>query len=696
MSSVPDLAAPSDPTVAASAALRFLVALTILLGAFLLFAIEPMIAKMILPWFGGSAGVWMACLLFFQAALLAGYAYAHLLARAVPARSQWLVHVALLALSLAVLPVVPSPAWKPTDVDAPLLRIVALLSVTIGLPFVLLAATGPLLQSWLARDEDPVRAASVYRLYALSNFGSLAALLCYPILVEPLLPTHTQAVTWSAGYAVFAVGSAVVGWAYRSVRQGPVAAEDTAAVPRADRILWFLLAAVPSMLLLAVTNHMLRNVAAIPLLWVVPLALYLLTLIIAFDHPRWYSRRIWYALLPLGIGVLVVSVIAPAKFAGYLPQLALASGGFLLCCMIFHGELASLKPHARKLTSFYLTVAAGGAVGGLLVAAIAPSVFDQDYDLTITMLFFIYLLAFVVWRRAPGLPLVLRLVTVAAVVVASASLIGPVVPAIRGYGGILMSARNFYGPLQVVLRGVDREEVIDLQNGNILHGREYANPAKYCEPLTYFLPNSGIGIAITELGKRGPIRVGVIGLGAGTIAGYARPGDVYRFYEINPLVREAATRVFHYLSCAQEPTVAMGDARLTLEAEQPNGFDVLAVDAFTSDAIPVHLLTREAFALYWKHLKPGGILAVHVSNSFVDLAPVVVAAARTMGKNAQMVSAFMDVDHEYSGSDWVLVTDDPSLFTQPGFDAALPVPNADTARPWTDDYSNLWHALRRF
>jgi hypothetical protein len=259
-----------------------------------------------------------------------------------------------------------------------------------------------------------------------------------------------------------------------------------------------------------------------------------------------------------------------------------------------------------------------------------------------------------------------------------------------------MSDRNFYGPLQVVLRGTEGEEVIDLQNGNIMHGREYANPAKYCEPITYYPPASGIGIAITQLGKSGPIKVGVIGLGAGTIAGYARPGDVFRFYEINPLVREAATQVFHYLSCARDATVAMGDARLTLEREAPNAFDLLAVDAFTSDAIPVHLLTREAFALYWKHIRPGGILAVHVSNTFVDLAPIVVAAARDNGKSAQMVSAVMDYGQEYSVSDWVLVTDDPSLFSQRAFEAALPVPNAETARSWTDDYTNLWRALRHF
>jgi hypothetical protein len=286
--------------------------------------------------------------------------------------------------------------------------------------------------------------------------------------------------------------------------------------------------------------------------------------------------------------------------------------------------------------------------------------------------------------------------TILVVATASAILIGTLAVALRGYSGVLVTVRNFYGPLQVVMRDITPGVVIDLQNGTIMHGREYADARRACEPLTYYAPPSGIGLAISELGKSGPLRVGVIGLGAGTIAGYARPGDQFRFYEINPYVRNVATNVFHYLGCARDASVALGDARLTLEREPPNNFDILAVDAFSSDAIPVHLLTREAFDLYWKHIRPGGILAVHVTNTFVDLAPIVAAAAAESGKTAQTITALMDDERAYSLSIWVLVADDPKFFDRPAFQDAFPIAQTHSVRPWTDDYSNLWRALHKF
>jgi hypothetical protein len=672
-----------------------LAALTIFLGAFLLFAVEPLIAKMILPWFGGSEGVWIACLLFFQGALLAGYVYAHVLSRLAPGH-QWRVHLLLLGASLLFLPIIPADHWKPEAAGEPLLRILALLAATIGLPFVLLAATGPLLQSWLARTEQS--AASIYRMYALSNLASLLALLSYPVLIEPWLPSHIQAWSWSAAYGLFVIASVAVASRARHTAIVTTPAEDAAPAKPADRLLWFALAAVPSILLLAATNHMLRNIAAIPLLWVMPLALYLLSFIICFDHPRWYYRPLWYALLPIAVGTMILATVAPFLVIDYILQIAVYAGAFFICCMICHGELAAQKPLPRHLTSFYLTIAAGGVTGGLLVAAIAPLVFDYDHDLPIAMLLFTLMVGFVVWRRWPrGIPTWVRTNGLLLVPTASLMLIGILAVPFQAPGIETVKAmRNFYGPLLVTTRRMNTagDIVRELQNGSIMHGRQYVTPEKQCEPLSYYARASGVGVAIQELAKEGDLKIGVIGLGAGSLAGYGRPNDTMRFYEINPLVRDIATDIFHYLPCAPHHSVEMGDARLTLEREPANDFDLLAVDAFTGDAIPVHLLTREAFELYWRHLKPGGVLAVHVSNTFIDLAPVVAAAAVQSGRTAREITAFADEDTGVSHSVWVLVAEDPAFFDRPAIVETLTVAPIPPGQAWTDDYSDLWHALR--
>lgn len=670
---------------------KIVIALTIFLGAFLLFAVEPMIAKMILPWFGGSAAVWLTCLLFFQGALLAGYVYAHLLTAKVSARLQGRVHVALLALSLAVLPIIPADALKPAGGGIPLLQILLVLSVTIGLPFLLLASTGPLMQAWFARGAG--QDASVYRLYSLSNVASLLALLSYPVLVEPQFATHLQAWGWSAMYALYVVAAGLAAW--RSSRADPsreTAAEPPEPVLPIDRLFWFLLSAVPSVLLLAITNYVLRNIAAIPLLWVLPLALYLLSFIICFDHPRWYDRPTWYLLLPMAFAVIVLSIVKPFLIDNYIVQLVGIGSAFFVCCMVCHGELAGQKPPPAHLTSFYLTIGGGGVAGGLAVAAIAPVLFDRDHDLTIALMMFSALVTAVAWKRWPVDAK--RWVRWAGLAVAPA--VWPVlvwiivVPDTPWGVDPVLNARNFYGPLEVTSRpmNIKGDVVLELQNGNIMHGRQLTDTARACEPLSYYARTSGVGIAIAEMGKAGPVRIGVVGLGSGTIAGYARPGDHVRFYEINPLVRDIATSVFSFLKCG-DTSVAMGDARLTLEREEPNNFDVIAVDAFSSDAIPVHLLTAETFDLYWKHLKPGGVLAVHVSNRFIELAPIVGAAAALRHKTARLIYDESDETVGGSRSDWVLVTDDPKFFD--AFPLAMIV--SATERPWTDDYSNLWRAL---
>ncbi|MHB1206016.1 MAG: spermidine synthase [Rhodospirillaceae bacterium] len=676
------------------------IALPVFLGAFLLFAVEPLIAKMILPWFGGSAAVWLACLLFFQGALLAGYFYAHLLSSRLSAGRQWRVHLVLLGLSLLVLPIIPSESWKPAGGGVPLLQILELLAATIGLPFVLLAATGPLMQTWVARRDDAPAAGAVYRLYALSNLASLLALLSYPILVEPWLPTHIQAWIWSVGYMLFASFAAFAAWRYGRGALAPAEAEEAPPPSWADRLFWLVLAAAPSILLLAVTNYMLRNIAAIPLLWVVPLSLYLLSFIVCFDHPRWYYRPLWYALLPVALGGIILTIVKPFLIDDYIQQLAIYAAAFFVCCMICHGELASQKPVSRYLTTFYLIIGCGGGAGGLAIAAAAPVIFNRDRDLTVALMVFVIVVGWVAWDRWPlNLPRWGRWIRVGALLLAPLSWPGLIyILANPGqpYGvDTVLTARNFYGPLEVTSRRMNAagDVVLEIQNGNIMHGRQYTAQAKRCEPLSYYVRTSGLGVAIGELAKDGPLRIGMIGLGAGTVAGYARPGDRVRFYEINPLVRTIATNVFSYLACAENAAVALGDARLTLEREAPNNFDVLAVDAFTSDAIPIHLLTAEAFDLYWKHIKPGGVLAVHVSNRFIDLAPIVAAAAARSGKIARLIDDEPDEAIGGSSSDRVLVTDNPEFFARAGLWKAGAVGAA--GRLWTDDYSNLWQALKR-
>ena len=680
---------------------RLLVPVTIFLGAFLLFAVEPMIAKMILPWFGGSAEVWIVCLLFFQAALLSGYLYAHLLTTRVDAAWQWRAHLVLLALSVLFLPVIPAERWKPMGGEEPLAFILVILAMTVGLPFLLLAATGPLVQAWFSRKGQRTGGSdhSVYRLYALSNLASLLALVSYPVLVEPWLPTRAQAWSWSAIYCAFVLLSGAAAWSHRTAYAHPPSPVEDAG-PRstvAERAVWFLLALAPSALLLAVTNHMLRNIAAIPLLWVVPLGLYLLSFIVAFDNPRWYYRPLWYALFAAAAGAMIYDAAGSVLARDYVAELVFYSGGLFVCCMVCHGELAARKPPPNRLTAYYLIVASGGAAGALIVAAIAPSVFNADYDLALVLPALAVLVIVIAWRRfPPGTPGWLKWNALLAVLYFWAFVTGSMALKVRGdFSGSVLSVRNFYGPLRVSIRPANETtpQIIQLRNGNIIHGREFTAPERRCEPISYYGGGSGIGIALEELGKDGPLKAGVIGLGAGMIAGYGRAGDILRFYEINPLVRMIATSAFHYFSCPGDKSVAIGDARLSLEREPPQHFDLLTVDAFTGDAIPVHLLTKEAFALYWRHLNPDGVLAVHVSNRYIDLAPIAGLAAQEGGKAARIVFNPSDPSRAIDGSVWVLATSRPGFFSAPALKGATPI-DLSGAVPWTDDYSNLWRALR--
>jgi SAM-dependent methyltransferase len=749
-----------------------LYAFTILVSAFLLFQVQPVIAKIILPWFGGSAAVWTTCLLFFQMVLLLGYLYAHAVVRYLKPRMQMALHGGLLLVSALALPVYPNVAWKPTGTEEPTLAILRLLAVTVGLPYFLLSTTGPLLQAWYARR---FKGSIPYRLYALSNAGSMFALLSYPFLFEPYLTTHQQAWMWSVGYGVF-----VVLCGFTAFRSGnaPVL-EDTAAAERVERpgvrqyALWLALPACASILLLAITSHLQQNVAAIPFLWMLPLSIYLLTFILCFEGSGWYRRNPYLQLLAVALASMALADTVDST--GAVPikiLLPLFAMGLYTCCMVCHGELARLKPHPKYLTHFYLMISAGGAVGGLLVGWVAPRIFNALYELQIGMSLCALLTLIVLhgdseYRWFGGLLDPLRVLSGAALLIlagcvayarrgplesAAGKLVGLVAKnwhpdnflnyvllavlvicavlvlvllhagrlwgrllaftaelvalVLIGYlayqvrsltGGYRLTVRNFYGALRVRDSGTqtDFDATRTLTHGTINHGEQFLNPARRDLPTTYYGPNTGVGVAIQEKQKAGAIRVGVIGLGTGTISAYGRPGDYYRFYEINPLVLRLAHTEFTFIpDCKAKLEVAMGDARLSLEREAGENFDVLAVDAFSSDSIPVHLLTLEAIKLFYRHLKPDGILAVHISNRYLDLEPVLAGLTSATGKVARVVDTEDDESQDVFGATWVLIASPASGFDETEVARSAAIESKRTVRLWTDDYSNLFQILK--
>lgn len=680
-------------------------ACTIFLSAFLLFQVQPVIAKMILPWFGGSAAVWTTCMLFFQSALLLGYLYAWFAVRHLePKRHAWL-HSALLAASLALLPVTPGTQWKPAPEANPSIQILLLLGACVGVPYVLLSTTSPLLQSWYARTGKGVLP---YRLFALSNLGSMLALLSYPVGVEPFLSSRNQGAVWSGLYVLFVILCAAT--AFVTTRRtgsglpldAPAAADEEAppAPAPSNLVMWTALATCPSALLLAVTNHLTQDVAAIPFLWIVPLALYLLSFILCFDARGWYRRPLFMFLLIPSLAGLAYFFHEGTEDFNLKILLAGFSAAFFVCCMVCHGELVRLKPHPRYLTSFYLMLSVGGACGGLFVGVIAPYLFLSNFEFPVSLALCGFLSVLVLtgdpasrfYERWTHWSIILM---IAGVLALTAYLGRTVRTAIHDYK---LVRRNFYGILRVRETGKpgERDQYRTLLHGAINHGEEWMHPDRRRELLTYYCQDTGAGRAIRTRQSNQPQKVGVFGLGAGTIAAYARPGDSYKFYEINPLVVELARSEFFFLPEARAGIdVVLGDARLSLEREPPQDFDVLAVDCFSGDSIPIHLLTRQAIELYFRHLKPGGVLALHVSNRFLELEYVIDRIASALGKATLQVETEEDEDGDCFGSTWVLVASSPGVFQHKVFNGAgKPVQPKAKVRAWTDDYSSLFQVLK--
>jgi SAM-dependent methyltransferase len=679
-----------------------LYAATVFLAAFLLFQIQPMIAKMILPWFGGSSAVWSTCMLFFQVALLLGYLYAHWLHEGLSARWQRIVHTLLLLASLAVLPVAADAAWKGSAVDNPSWRILGLLAATVGLPYFLLSTTSPLLQSWYARTHV---GAVPYRLFALSNLACMLALLTYPVLVEPSLSTRVQAQVWSGAYACFAVLCVAIAWrsARKCARRTDPAAAQAAPKPpgRALRLLWVALAACASILLLSVTTYLTQDVAAVPFLWILPLSVYLLSFILCFEAPRLYWRAVYLPLLILALGAMAYMLWPDREKFRVVSTVAVSVSALFVFSMVCHGELVRTKPHPRHLTIFYVMLSLGGATGGLFVGLLAPNLFNAYYEFPIGLALCAGLAVLVLlrerraffqrsWGRACGLAVLAALGSYVAV-------LGWVVrDSIQGYRVV---ARNFYSQLRVL--EVDEDDGVGVRrkllHGAINHGEQILSEVYRRKPVAYFCPETGIGRAMLA-GKEGvPRRIGILGLGCGVLAAYGHPGDTFRIYEINPLVLELARSEFTYLrDTPARVEVVLGDGRLSLEREPDQHFDILVMDAFSGDSVPVHLITREAFRTYLRHLKPGGILAVNVSNKYLDLRPVMERVARHFGKVALYFSFTPEDDDVVCfGVGWVLIVDaatGQAIASQLGSGEALQA-RADF-RIWTDDFSNMYRILK--
>ncbi|MEC5397018.1 fused MFS/spermidine synthase [Uliginosibacterium sp. H1] len=692
----------TPPAAVPRYAARALFAGTIFSSAFLLFLVQPLIAKQILPWFGGSATVWTICMVFFQVVLLAGYAYADWLSRKLAARWQVVAHVALLACSLLFLPIVADPQWKPVAGGDPSLHILGLLLATIGLPYFLLSTTGPLIQSWVSSSAV---GAQVYRYFSLSNFASLVALVAYPFVIEPYTALRVQAVGWSWGYAVFALlcsGSALYFLRFLAAAGG--ASAQAAAQARTDTsnadgtaptlgtsLLWLSLSAMGSWLLLGITNHLTHNVSSIPFLWILPLSAYLFTFVLAFESDRWYRRRLF---LPPAAVLLVLCAYGLQHGIGASLQddLPLYVLGLFLFCMFFHGELARMRPAPRYLTRFYLMLSLGGALGGIAVGLVAPHVLPAYYELGIGLVITAVLIVVVFRQHRP-----MALAGVCLCLVCSYFLAMQVY---NDFSGARRVVRNFYGSLLTYDQARDQpdDNVRALLHGSIKHGEQYLVSARKREPTSYYGPGSGVALAIASKegdGLSGSLRVGVIGLGAGCLAAYSRPGDLYRFYEINPQVVELAQSEFSFMrdSPAQIETV-LGDARLSMEREPPQDFNVLAIDAFSGGSVPVHLLTVEAMEVYLRHMKADGIVAFHVTNGHLSLAPVVERIALAHGVHARLVHDDA-TDTPLRRTDWVLVSRDAASLGRGALrNATAPIDDIAGLQAWTDDFNDLFRVMK--
>jgi hypothetical protein len=693
-----------------------LYALCIFISAFLLFQIQPMISRFILPFFGGTPMVWSTVQLFFQVFLTVGYAYSAWLISRVSVKNQRVIHISLLAAGVALLaglgyfwpsPVTPSAAWKPVGVDTPILDIFKLLAVAVGLPYFMLCTNSPLIQAWFSKA---LPSKSPYRLYALSNIGSLLGLLAYPFLIEPNLTLRAQGWAWAIGFLLFAVLAGTA--AFRSARfagidtSKVVSPLSTQPVKRVQA-LWILFSAVASTLLLAITNQITQEVAAVPFLWVLPLSIYLVTFILTYSGEKWYSRRLFGMLLVIASVAMVWALVDVRTH--FITQIVIYCFVLFTGAMICNGETYRLRPEADRLTRFYLMTSIGGALGGVFVNLVAPALFKGFWELPISIgLTWALVLAIFVSRRSTDaqkrMKFLFNVMVGAAIILvgglAMFSLLG------GAPSGDVFQERNFYGVTRVkeIGQGDPEWHGYNLVHGVTIHGVQYTAADKRDLPTGYYADQSGVGLAIKNHPNFGKgMKVGIIGLGMGGLSAYGKSGDNYRYYEINPIMKDLALGLgdyFSYIGDSPAKTdIVMGDARISMERELADGtaavYDVLVMDAFSGDSIPVHLLTKEAFEVYLKQLAPQGILAANISNRHLNMIPVFWKQAQDFGLH--MVVIPNEGDGKLSRSSlFVLLSRDPKLLENPVIASrAEKLDGYSTSIPqWTDDFSNLFQILR--
>lgn len=729
-----------NPPVRSVPVNRALFVATILTGSFLLFLVQPMVARMALPRLGGAPNVWNSAMLVYQALLLAGYGYAHKLGQ-MPLRRAAKIHLTLLVIAAVTLPVtlvaLPAPAsgWE-------VLWVPALFAVTIGPVFFLVSAQAPLMQRWFALHPG---AGEPWALYAASNIGSFVGLIAYPLLAEPLLSIHEQSLGWSIGYGLLIVLVALTArarWhAAPVLRQAQDERVEEEAIGWRRIALWLALSAVPSGLMLSTTTHLTTDVFAMPLLWVIPLGLYLLSFVFAFSDHRDVANAVT-RVAPL----ILILAGGTAMLSHSSSSMTLAMGSVALLFVIavaLHARLYDSRPPASQLTLFYFVMSAGGALGGVFTALIAPVVFDWVWEHPILVIAAVLLMPMkplLDWRRLPDLdPGMVRAAVVVLLIVmlflafkvheyiaatdsslsrlwfvGGIAVIGMLlVPWRAAFAAVLLAlmiaqggietakasligarTRSYFGIYTV--RDYHASKLRTLAHGTTLHGQQSLDKKLECAPMTYYGSGSGAGILLGNAQKLfgREARVGVVGLGTGTLAAYFQPGEKWRFYEIDPAVlRLSLNGTFTFLThCAQNPQVQIGDARLELGKTPPNSFDILAIDAFSSDAIPLHLLTDEAVGVYLRALSPKGVLLIHISNRYIELEPVLSAIAKHRGLTARVRDDNPYDRNLLTPSSWVLLTRDPAQLK------ALAAARPDTPwtplqppaqRVWTDDHASI-------
>ena len=688
---------------------------TIFLSAFLLFLVQPLISKYILPWFGGMASVWTIAMLFFETALLIGYLYAHLISRYLSPAKQVIIHLILLFIIIILLPILPKTSWVPQPDDNPIIHILILLSVAVGLPAIILSATSPLLQNWLAKIKTKN---SPYKLYALSNAGSLIALLGFPFFFEPHFSLLAQSKMWSVLFIIFVVLFIFcILWLLKFSHLQTSSYKNQQVTEYYKKpllktiILWLALSTCTSVLLLAVTNKISQDIPVVPFLWVVPLSLYLISFIIAFSSDyivNWISKNLFYLVL---LALLIIFGSLNQNFtADKVWQITTYLILLFLFSLVCHNELAKTKPSTPYLTFFYLLIASGGVLGGIFVGLIAPILFNSYLELPIIIIICsLITLQFIlknrdIWQKILNMPIFKQRKSVyIMLIIAVLYLYILGITVFNSYQKLnkpnLASSRNFYGVLHVktIFESPLNDYLTFLISGDIIHGTQFKSAERSKIPTTYYGTDSGLGLIFKALPADKKLRIGAIGLGTGTLAVYGKAGDYIKFYEINPEVEKINNQFFTYLkdSLAQIE-IKYGDARLSLANEPEQSFDIMVIDAFNSDSIPMHLLTKEAFEIYLKNLKPDGIMAVHISNRYLKLEPVLLKLSEYFKIPNAIINAKHDDKIGTFDNRWVLLSPNSQLLQTPIIkdNESTDIVKIDNFKLWTDDFSNLFSVLK--